>query len=184
SSEAQSSQSTGYRRISFEQDHPLMRILKLTPGVEKKLLAARVSHVQEAQTVAAQIVADVRNRGDSALLEWARKLDDADLSAKNLWISQKEIRSAERNVSPDFLRAIRQAARNIRRVAEKQLPRSWSLEVDPGVRISQRVAPIECVGAYIPGGRASLVSTLLMIAVPAQVAGVPRMIAVCAKPNN
>jgi histidinol dehydrogenase len=161
-----------------------MRILKLTPGVEKKLLAARVSHDQEAQTVAAQIVADVRKRGDSGLLAWARRLDDADLSTKNLWISQKETRSAERNVSPDFLRAIRQAVRNIRRVAEKQLPRPWSLEVEPGVRIQQRVLPIESIGCYVPGGQASLVSTLLMTAIPAQAAKVPRIIAVCPRPNN
>jgi histidinol dehydrogenase len=161
-----------------------MRILKLTPGVEKKLLAARVSHDQEAQTVAAQIIADVRKRGDSALLAWARKLDDADLSLKNLWISQKEIRSAERNVSPDFLPAIRQAVRNIRRVAEKQLPRPWSLQVEPGVRIQQRVLPIEFIGCYVPGGQASLVSTLLMTAVPAQAAKVPRIIALCPRPNN
>jgi histidinol dehydrogenase len=161
-----------------------MRILKLTPGVQKKLLAARVSHDQEAQTVAAQIVADVRKRGDSALLAWARKLDDADLSTKNLWISQKEIRSAARNVGPDFLHAIRQAARNIRRVAEKQLPRPWSLEVQAGVRIIQRVLPIESIGAYIPGGNASLISTLLMTAIPAQVAGVQRIVAVCPRPNN
>jgi histidinol dehydrogenase len=161
-----------------------MRILKLTPGVEKKLLAARVSHDQDTQTVALQIVADVRKRGDSALLAWARKLDDADLSTKNLWISQKEIRSAERNVSPDFLHAIRQAARNIRRVAEKQLPRPWSLEVQAGVRIIQRVLPIESIGAYIPGGNASLISTLLMTAIPARVAGVQRIVAVCPRPNN
>ncbi len=161
-----------------------MRILKLTPGVEKKLLAARVSHGQEAQTVAEQIIADVRKRGNSALLAWAKKLDDADLSAKNLWISQKEIRSAKRNVSSDFLRAIRQAVRNIRRVAEKQLPRPWSLEVEPGVRIQQRVLPIESIGCYVPGGQASLVSTLLMTTVPAQAAKVPRIIAVCPRLNN
>ncbi len=87
-------------------------------------------------------------------------------------------------MSPDFLRAIRQAARNIRRVAEKQLPRPWSLEVEPGVRIQQRVLPIESIGCYVPGGQASLVSTLLMTAVPAQAAKVPRIIAVCPRPNN
>jgi histidinol dehydrogenase len=161
-----------------------MRILKLTPAVEKKLLAARVAHDAQAQVIAARIVAEVRKRGDTALLAWTKKLDSADLRASDLWISQKEIRSAERNVSSDFLRAIRHAARNIRRVAEKQLPRPWSVEVEHGVRISQRVVPIACIGAYIPGGRASLVSTLLMIAVPAQVAGVPRIVAVCPRPNN
>lgn len=161
-----------------------MRILKLTPAVERKLLAARASHDADAQSVAAQIVADVRKRGDSALLAWARKLGDADFSTKSLWISQGEIRRAERNVAPDFLRAIRRAARNIRRVAEKQLPRHWSLEVEPGVLIQQLVRQIEFIGCYVPGGQASLVSTLLMTAVPAQVAKVPRIMAVCPRPNN
>ena len=161
-----------------------MRILELTPTVERKLLAARVAHDGEAQAVAARIAEDVRKRGDAALLAWTKKLDEADLRAKDLWISQKEIRTAERNVSPDFLSAIRQAGRNIRRIAEKQLPRPWSVEVETGVRISQRVLPIESIGAYIPGGHVSLVSTLLMTAIPAQIAGVPRIITVCPRPNN
>jgi len=161
-----------------------MRILKLTSQLEKRLLARRAQSDEEARCVASEIVSDVRKRGDAALLAWTKKLDHADFGVKNLWISQKEIDSAKRNVSSDFLRAIRQAARNIRRVAEEQLPRSWSLEVQPGVRISQRVVPIESAGCYIPGGGSSLVSTLLMTAVPAQVAGVPRIIAVCSKPNN
>jgi histidinol dehydrogenase len=161
-----------------------MRILKLTSEVEKKLLAARVAHDDDARAVAARIVADVHKRGDTALLAWTKKLDQADLRAKDLWISQKEIRSARRNVSPGFLRAIRQASRNIRRIAEQQLPRDWSVEVETGVRISRRVLPIESVGAYIPGGRASLFSTLLMTAIPAQVARVQSIVAVCPRPNN
>ena len=161
-----------------------MRILKLTPGVERKLLAARVSQDQDSQAVTARIIADVRKRGDAALLAWTKELGQADLTANDLWISQKEIRAAALQVSPDFLRAVRQAAGNIRRVAEKQLPRSWSLEVQAGVRISQRVLPIESIGAYIPGGSALLISTLLMTAIPAQVAGVQRIVAVCPRANN
>jgi histidinol dehydrogenase len=161
-----------------------MRILKLTHAVEKQLLAARVAHDVEAQAVAARIVADVRALGDAALLSWTKKLDRADLRAKDLWISQKELRSAQSKVSSDFLRAVRQAARNIRRVAEKQLPRPWSVKVEAGVRIGQRVLPIESIGAYIPGGRASLVSTLLMTSIPAQVADVQRIVAACPRPNN
>jgi histidinol dehydrogenase len=161
-----------------------MRILKLTPAVEKRLLAERMAHDAQAQVIAARIVADIRKRGDSALLVWSKKLDHTDVRARNLWISKKEIRSAVRSVSPDLLPAIRHAARNIRRVAEKQLTRPWSVEVETGVRISQRVVPIERIGCYIPGGHASLVSTLLMIAVPALVAKVPRIIAVCPKPSN
>jgi histidinol dehydrogenase len=161
-----------------------MRILKLTPRVEEQLLSRRAQSDVEAQRAAAEIVTDVRKHGDAALLAWTKKLDDPAILRNDLWISQKEIRVAEKRVSPDFLRAVRQAARNIRRVAEKQLPRPWSLEVELGVRISQRVSPIESIGCYIPGGNASLVSTLLMTAVPAQVAGVGRIIAVCPKPNN
>ena len=161
-----------------------MRILKLTSQLEKRLLWRRSQSDAEAYRAASEIVSDFRKRGDSALLAWTKKFDEPGIRTKDFWISQKEIRAAERHVSSDFLRAIRQSARNIRRVAEQQLPRAWSLEVEPGVRISQRVTPIESIGAYIPGGHASLVSTLLMIAIPAQVAGVPRVVAVCPKPNN
>jgi histidinol dehydrogenase len=161
-----------------------MRILSLTSTLEKKLLAKRVAHDGQAQRVAAGIVADVQRRGDPAVLAWTKKFDDAAIRSKDFWISQKEVREAQHYVGAEFLRAIRQAARNIRRVAERQLPQPWSLTVEPGVKISQRVTPIESVGCYIPGGHFSLVSTLLMTAIPAQVAGVPRIVAVCPKPNN
>lgn len=161
-----------------------MQILELTPATEKKLLAARVAHDAQAQRIALRIVSDVRRRGDSALFGWTKKLDGLAVTCKTLWISQKQIGDAYRRVSPDFLRAVRQASRNIRRVAEQQLPKPWSLNVETGVRIRQLVRPIESIGCYIPGGRASLVSTLLMTAIPAQVAGVPRIVVVCPKPND
>jgi len=161
-----------------------MRILKLTPRLEKQILSRRAQSDDEAQRTAAEIVSDVRRRGDAALLAWTKKLDDPETRLDNLWIPQTEIRAAERRVSSEFLRAVRQAARNLQRVAEQQLPKPWSIEVQPGVAISQRISPIESIGCYIPGGNASLVSTLLMTAVPAQAAGVGRIIAVCPKPNN
>jgi len=161
-----------------------MRILKLTRRTEKWLLARRAQRDDEAHSVAAEIVADVRRRGDSALFAWTKKLDDSDLSRSGVWISRKEIRSAEAQVGPDFLKAIRRATKNVRRVAEQQLPRPWTIETEPGVKINQRVSSIESIGCYIPGGLFSLVSTLVMTAVPAQVAGVPRIIAVCPRPNT
>jgi len=161
-----------------------MRILELTPATEKKLLAARISHDDQAEHVARRIVGDVRRRGDPALFSWTRKLDGFGVNAQSLWVSQQEIRAARTQVSPTFLRAMRQAARNIRRVAEHQLPRPWSLSVEQGVTILQLIRPIESVGCYIPGGRSSLVSTLLMTAIPAQVAGVERIVVVCPKPNG
>ncbi|PYU07241.1 MAG: histidinol dehydrogenase, partial [Acidobacteria bacterium] len=87
-----------------------MRIRKLTSQLEKHLLSRRAQSDAEAQRVASEIVSDVRRRGDAALLTWTNKLDHAELRPKDLWFSQKEIRAAECNVSPDFLGAIRHAA--------------------------------------------------------------------------
>ncbi len=160
-----------------------MRIVRLTPRIEKWLLARRARHDAKADSVAAEIVGDVRKRGDAALFAWTKKLDHLDLAREGVWISKRDIRSAERHVSSEFLSAIKRAAKNVRSVAEKQLPRPWSFESEPGIRISQRVSPIESIGCYIPGGHFSLVSTLVMTAVPAQVAGASRIVAVCPGPN-
>ena len=160
-----------------------MRIVRLTPRIEKWLLARRARQDDKAKSAAAEIVADVRKRGDAALFAWTKKLDHFNLAREGVWISKREIRSAVRNMSPAFLNAVRRAAKNVRSVAEKQLPRLWSFESEPGVRISQHVSAIESIGCYIPGGHFSLVSTLIMTAVPAQVAGVSRVIAVCPGPN-
>ncbi len=160
-----------------------MRIVKLTPRIEKWLLARRARQDDKTRSVAAEIVAEVRKRGDAALFAWTKKLDHFNLAREGAWSSKKEIRSAVQHANPAFLNAIKRAAKNVRSVAEKQLPRPWSFETEPGVRISQRVSPIESIGCYIPGGHFSLVSTLVMTAVPAKVAGVSRIVAVCPRPN-
>jgi histidinol dehydrogenase len=161
-----------------------MRIVKLTSGVEKRLLAARESRDVQAEKVAATIIADVRQRGDPALFSWTKDLDGIDLTRKGMWVSQREIAEAPTKFSADFLRAIKHAIANVRKVAEKQLPREWSMEVERGVQIGQIVRPLASVGCYIPGGTSTLFSTLVMTAVPAQVAGVKRIVAVCSRPNS
>lgn len=160
-----------------------MRVVKLTQALEKQLLRARQQQDVAAERVAARIVGDVRRRGDAALFAWAKKLDGMALRSDSVWISRRELDVAKATVRPDFLAAVQHAARNVRRVAEKQMPQPWSFEVEPGVNIGQIVRPIEAIGCYIPGGRFALVSTLVMTVVPAQVAGVRRVIAVCPRPN-
>jgi len=160
-----------------------MHIVKLTPAVEKKLLRGRQERDAEAERVASEIVADVRKRRNAALFAWTKKLDGIDLRRESLWISDSEIRAARRQVTVDFVRAVEHAARNVRRLAERQLPKPWTIEVESGVKIGQVVRPIESVGCYIPGGQFSLVSTLIMTVVPAIVAGVPKIEVVCPRPN-
>ena len=161
-----------------------MRIRKLTGAVEKSLLVAREWRDVQAEKVAAKIIADIRRRGDAALSYWTQKLDSIDLARQGMWVSPREIEESQKSVSADFLRAVKHAIANVRKVAEKQLPRGWSIEVEPGVSIGQMVRPIETIGCYIPGGKATLLSTLIMTAVPAQVAGAKRIVAVCSRPNH
>jgi histidinol dehydrogenase len=161
-----------------------MHIVKLTPAVEKKFLRARQERDAEAERVASEIVADVRKGGNAALFAWARKLDGTDLRCENLWISEGDIRGAQKQAPLHFVRAVKHAARNVRRLAERQLPKPWTIEVESGVKISQVVRPIESIGCYIPGGQFSLVSTLIMTVVPAMVAGVPKIEVVCPRPNT
>jgi len=160
-----------------------MRIVRLTPAVEKKLLYARQEHDAEAERIASKIVGDIRRGGDAALSAWVKKLDDIDLHRESLWIAEDEIRAARKQVSRDFLRAVERAARNVRRVAEKQLPKPWTMEVEHGVKIGQLVRPIDAIGCYIPGGRFALVSTMVMTVVPAKVAGVRHIQVACPRPN-
>jgi histidinol dehydrogenase len=161
-----------------------MRILSLTPRIEEKILAARRHRSVRSEAVASRIVGDVRRRGDAALFAWTWRLDGIRVTPKNLWVSANERRAAARSVPQELRSALEHAARNIRRVAEEQLPRPWSIAVEPGVRVAQQVTPINTIGCYIPGGRFSLVSTLLMTAIPAQVAGVRRIVVACPRPNN
>jgi histidinol dehydrogenase len=160
-----------------------MRILALSDRVAGEILAARQRSNAAAERVSARIVADVRRRGDAALFSWARRLDGARLTPRTLWVSASERRAARHGVPRELRSALVRAARNIRRVAEQQRPRSWSITVEPGVRVGQRATPLDTIGCYIPGGRFSLVSTLLMTAVPARVAGVRRIVVACPKAN-
>jgi histidinol dehydrogenase len=172
----------------------MTRVPQLNAATEKRLLRARQFRDAEAERVAAKIIADVRKRGDAALFAYTKKLDRLGLNARNVYApctGAAPLRpnlpgrneSTSPRVSPDFLRAIKHAAKNIRAVAEKQLPHPWSLTVEPGVTIRQKITPIETVGCYIPGGRHALVSTLLMTVIPAQVAGVKNTVVVCPHPN-
>ncbi len=160
-----------------------MQILKLTPQTEKQLLARRAQQDAKTHAIAAKIIAEVRKNRDASLFAYAKKFDHTDLRKTGVWITQKEIRVAQKATSAGFRKAIEKAAENVRRVAEKQLPRPWTVETSPGVKIHQVVRPIEAIGCYIPGGQFSLVSTLLMTVVPAKVAGVPNVVAVCPRPN-
>jgi histidinol dehydrogenase len=127
----------------------------------------------------ATIVDGVRRQGDRALLRFARRFDGA---LPPLEVSAAEMRTAAALVPLDVRRAIEQVARNIARVAFRQIPKHRDIQVSPGVVVEQRVEPLARVGCYVPGGRFPLPSSLLMTAIPARVAGVPEIVAMCPRP--
>jgi len=161
-----------------------MRVLRLASAIEEKILAQRHGRDLVADRAAARIVSDVQRRGDAALFYWTKRFDQLVLRRNNVWVTRDELARASRRVPAAFLDAVDHAARNIRAVARCQKPQEWTLEVEPGVRASQRVRPIETVGCYLPGGRFSLVSTLLMTAIPAQEAGVRNIMIVSPQPGD
>ncbi len=145
-----------------------------------RLLARRGARMAEAEAVVRPILDAVRRRGDRALLEYARRFDG--FTGRSVRVPEKDLRAAQRSLTPEFRAAVETAARNIRAFAERQTPREWARELQPGLRTGQIVRPLDTVGAYIPAGRYPLPSTLMMTVIPAQVAGVPHICVACPKP--
>jgi histidinol dehydrogenase len=119
-----------------------------------------------------EILKDVQENGDRAVRKYSEKYDKVSLD--NFLIDRKEIKNAFQKVDKEVIESINHAAENIRKFANKQLEnfKDFEIEIENGVFAGQKIIPIERIGAYIPGGRFPLVSTLLMCAIPAQIAGV------------
>jgi histidinol dehydrogenase len=128
-----------------------------------------------------RIVADVRKQGDRALLRYASQFDGLQDKA-NLRVTPEEMFAAWESTTPPLRQALTTAAEQIRAFAVNQLPESWSSEPIPGLITGQLVRPLASVGCYVPSGRHPLPSTLLMTAIPAQVAGVARIVVVSPRP--
>jgi histidinol dehydrogenase len=128
-----------------------------------------------------RIVANVRKRGDRALLGYATEFDG--LSGPNaLRVTSEEMAAAWKALDPALRDALRTAAAHIREFAKRQMPKSWNAAPVRGLKTGQLVRPLGSVGCYVPSGRHPLPSTLLMTAIPAQMAGVKRIVVVSPKP--
>ncbi len=145
------------------------------------LLSRRSATYERALPAARRIVESVRKSGDAALGRYAAKFD-GNTQPMRLRILPNEIQDALENVAPEFERALRTAAKNIRAFAERQKPKDWNFAPARGVTVGQRIRAIGSIGCYVPSGRYPLPSTLLMTAIPAQVAGVERIVVVSPRP--
>jgi histidinol dehydrogenase len=147
----------------------------LTGKDAPSLIQRKAVRLEEAERIVAPILADVRDRGDAALLDYARKFDGFSGSTVRIPVAG--------TLDPKFLQAVEIAATNIRDYAAAQLPKEWFVDYADGRRLGQIVRPLDAMGAYVPAGRYPLPSTLLMTVIPAQVAGVATTCVACPNPS-
>jgi len=137
----------------------------------------------DVRKIVAEIVGDVRSRGDQALVEWERKLDQAELAPATLRVPADRIAAAVAAADPQFAALLPRVADNIRRYQQSILLAAPPPLRRGGRELAVRYTPVDRVGVYVPGGRALYPSTVLMTVVPAQVAGV-KQIAICSPPTS
>jgi len=155
-----------------------LRLASALPGFARDfaaLLDLKRELAADVDAAVAAIVDDVRTRGDAALIEHTRRLDRFELTAATLRVSAAEIAAAKAQCKPETLKALGLAASRIEAYHRKQTPQDLDYTDAIGVRLGARWRPIGAVGIYVPGGSAAYPSSVLMNALPAKVAGVPRV---------
>ena len=151
----------------------------------KNLLALEAEQDAGIERTVVEILADIRQRGDAALLDYTRKFDRLDVhDALHLELPQTELQSALQTLSHDQRAALETAAQRIRAFHERQRVEGWTYTEADGTVLGQRVTPLDRVGLYVPGGKAAYPSSVLMNAIPAKVAGVQELIMVVPTPGG
>ncbi len=159
-----------------------MRIIKLNEQSRANILADLLkrdpNNYSAYEDTVQAIVDDVRARGDEALFEYTKKFDGAELSADNIRVTQAEIQEALSQVDPSLLAVMKKSMKNIREYHEKQKQYSWFDSKPNGTILGQKVTALSSVGVYVPGGKAAYPSSVLMNIIPAEVAGVEKIVMV------
>ena len=137
---------------------------------------ARVTPEADVAAIVADIIADVKENGDTAVKAYCAQFDKAELTS--LEVTPEEIQAAISQVEPEFLDILREAAENIRSFHSRQVRNSFVIADKPGIVLGQKITPIEKVGVYVPGGTAAYPSTVLMDTIPAKIAGCPQLVMV------
>ncbi|WP_420416926.1 histidinol dehydrogenase [Pacificispira sp.] len=156
-------------------------------GFEKAfadLLGAKREMDEDVDRVVADILSDVRRRGDAALVDYTNRFDRVSITARDLRIPKDVLEGAASQCDPATIEALKLAADRIRSFHEKTLPKGVDYRDADGVRLGARWTPVSAAGLYVPGGTAAYPSSVLMNAMPAKVAGVPRLVMVVPTPDD
>ncbi|MGI6050416.1 MAG: histidinol dehydrogenase [Acetivibrionales bacterium] len=137
---------------------------------------------RDVEKIVSDVLADVKNRGDEAVVEYSKKFDKVDLTPSTIEVTN-QLENALESIDQNLLKIIERAAANIRKFHEKQKENSWITTSQAGIILGQKISPLERVGVYVPAGTAPLPSTVLMNVIPAKVAGVEEVI-LCSPPGK
>lgn len=159
-----------------------MEIIKLDESSKQNLLADLLkrdpNNYGEYMGKVQKIVDDVKERKDAAVFQYTRDFDRAEINAANIRVTQAEIEEAMAQVDPELIEVMKKSLKNIRAFHELQKQKSWFESKPDGTILGQKITPLESVGVYVPGGKASYPSSVLMNIIPAEVAGVERIVMV------
>lgn len=165
-----------------------MRIVQLNEETRKNILEDLLkrdpNNYTAYESTVQEIVEDVKKNRDQALFAYTKKFDGADLDSSNIRVTEAEIQEAMSQVDPELLTVMKRAMKNIREYHEKQKQYSWFDSRPDGTLLGQKVTPLSSVGVYVPGGKAAYPSSVLMNIIPAEVAGVPRIVMVTPPDKN
>ena len=157
-----------------------MRTVRLTKESTKdileNLLKRSPNNYGKFEAAVADILANVKEKGDEALFSYTKEFDKVEVTADTIRVTEAEIQEAYEAVDASLLEVIRKALVNIRSYHEKQRQNSWFTSTENGTMLGQKVTPLNRVGVYVPGGKAVYPSSVLMNIVPAKVAGVPHIV--------
>ncbi|HAF16578.1 MAG TPA: histidinol dehydrogenase, partial [Blastocatellia bacterium] len=161
-----------------------LRVIEIIRSQEKDRLATRLQAIRDRNVAlddalvseVAAIIREVRTRGDAALIDYTARFDSVQLRASELRVSEDTLKRSALRVDSFVLESLREAIRNVRVFHEHQKEESWEITPAEGVRLGQRINPIARAGLYVPGGTAAYPSSVVMNVVPAQVAGVRRIL--------
>lgn len=157
-----------------------MRTVRLTKESTKdileNLLKRSPNNYGKFEAAVADILANVKEKGDEALFSYTKEFDKVEVTPETIRVTEAEIEEAYKAVDASLLEVIRKALVNIRSYHEKQRQNSWFTSTENGTMLGQKVTPLNRVGVYVPGGKAVYPSSVLMNIVPAKVAGVPHIV--------
>ncbi|MGO4945126.1 histidinol dehydrogenase [Blautia sp. Sow4_E7] len=157
-----------------------MRTVRLTKESTKdileNLLKRSPNNYGKFEAAVADILANVKEKGDEALFSYTKEFDKVEVTQETIRVTEEEIEEAYKAVDASLLEVIRKALVNIRSYHEKQRQNSWFTSTENGTMLGQKVTPLNRVGVYVPGGKAVYPSSVLMNIVPAKVAGVPHIV--------